>query len=419
MRFLISGFIGLCILFGTTDLNAQHKENQIVNNQRSNSKAHVEKPYVILISADGFRYDYIEKFNAKFLKKMSNKGIRSAALIPSFPSVTFPNHYSIVTGLYPSHHGLVGNNMFDVATSERYSLRNHKAIVNPKWYGGVPIWVLAEKNNMLTACYYWPGSEAPIKGYLPTYYYKYAETTPIDDRINEVKKWLELPEEQRPHLITFYLPEVDKAGHRYGPEAIETQQAIEFVDQSLEKLYSVVEKLDLPVYYVFTSDHGMSQVDQENPITFPIKVDSEKLDLVTNGTYVSVFVKEKDSIDAFYKLIKSHQNNQFDVYLKQDIPGHLHFDASHDTYGRIGDIVLLAKAPYLFSSGKPIPGAHGYDPYEVESMNATFMMWGHEIKPKKIQAFENIHIYPLLAKLLGLEIEEKIDGDDRVIDMIW
>lgn len=411
-------FLGLWMIITSVGSYAQNHKNQIVVEKRYNSVEQFDKPYVILISADGFRYDYIEKHNAEFLKKTGDEGVRSLGLIPSFPSVTFPNHYSIVTGLYPSHHGLVGNNMFDVQTGERYSLRNQKAIVNPKWYGGTPIWVLAEQSNMLTACYYWPGSEAPIKGILPTYFYKYSENTPIDDRINEVRDWLLLPEKLRPHLITFYMPEVDHAGHRYGPDAKETGEAVRFVDESLKKLTEVVSKLDLPVYFVFVSDHGMNAVDQDNPIEFPIKVDEDMLDIVSNGTYVSVFVKDKKEILSFYEKIKIAQNNQFEVYLKEDVPSHLHFDAKEDKYGRIGDIVLLAKAPYLFSNGKPIPGAHGYDPYEVENMNATFLVWGNSIKPKRIDKVENVHIYPLLAKMLGLEIVEEIDGDERLIDMI-
>lgn len=417
MKFLTYA-LGLLFVMGSTTNYAQNIERQIVNEKRSNAEEQQQKPYVILISADGFRYDYIEKHNASFLNEISRQGIRSKALIPSFPSVTFPNHYSIVTGLYPSHHGLVGNNMLDVESGERYSLRNQKAIVDPKWYGGTPIWVLAEQQKMLTACYYWPGSEAPIKGILPTYFYKYSERSSIDDRIKEVEQWLLLPEDVRPHLITFYMPEVDHAGHTFGPDAIETRESVQFVDESLKKLNEVVSRLDLPVYFVFVSDHGMNAVDQEHPIQFPIQVDEERLDLVSNGTYVSVFVKDKKDLSHYYNSIKTYQNSQFEVYLKEDLPSHLHFDAKEDRFGRIGDIVLLAKAPYIFSNNKPIPGAHGYDPYEIENMNATFVVWGKSIKPRVIDSFENVHIYLLLAKMLGLEITEPIDGDDRLIDLI-
>lgn len=162
----------------------------------------------------------------------------------------------------------------------------------------------------------------------------------------------------------------------------------------------------------------MNAVDQENPIKFPIKVNEEKLDIVSNGTYVSVFVKEKKDIPHYYESITNAQTNQFEVYLKEDVPSHLSFNAKEDKYGRIGDIVLLAKAPYLFSNSKPISGAHGYDPYEIENMNATFVVWGNSLESKRIGKVENVHIYPLLAKMLGLEIKETIDGDRRLIDWI-
>lgn len=409
---LVAGFL----LIGGSAVHAQDIEKQIVSEKRMNSEMQQQQPYVILISADGFRYDYIDKYQAPFLKVMGEKGVQSKGLIPSFPSVTFPNHYSIVTGMYPSHHGLVGNSMLDVKTGDRYSLRNQKAIVDPKWYGGTPLWVLAEQQQMLTACYYWPGSEAPIQGVLPTYYYKYSEKEPIENRIQEVVNWLKLPEVARPHLITFYMPEVDHAGHGFGPDAPETAQAVQFVDQSLEKLTEAVQATGLNVYFVFVSDHGMNAVDQDKPLSFPIKVEENELDLVSNGTYVSVFVKDKEKVKTFYEKIKdSAWHEGMDVYLKEEVPAHLHFNAKEDRFNRIGDIVLLAKAPYLFSNSKPIPGAHGYDPSVVKNMNATFLMWGTEVKPKKIDEVENVHIYPLIAKILGLNIQDTIDGDDRLI----
>ncbi len=407
--------VGFLLTTGNTML-AQDVEKQIVSEERVNSEIQQKQPYVILISADGFRYDYIEKYQAKFLKDMGRKGVRAKALIPSFPSVTFPNHYTIVTGLYPSHHGLVGNSMLDVNTSDRYSLRNQKAIVDPKWYGGTPLWVLAEQQQMLTACYYWPGSEAPIQGVLPTYYYKYSEKEPIGNRIQEVVNWLQMPEAERPHLITFYMPEVDHAGHGYGPDSPETERAVQFVDESLMNLTKAVNATGLNVYFVFVSDHGMNTVDQDKPLSFPIKVDESELDLVSNGTYVSVFVKDKKKVKSFYEKIKeSAWEEGIEVYLKEEVPAHLHFSDKDDRFNRIGDIVLFAKAPYLFSNSKPIPGAHGYDPSEVKNMNASFLMWGNDVKPKRIDAVENIHIYPLIAKILGLEIKDDIDGDDRLI----
>ncbi|MEG0696478.1 MAG: ectonucleotide pyrophosphatase/phosphodiesterase, partial [Algoriella sp.] len=204
---ILSIFSALVLTFSVCT-NAQEIEQQLVVENRVNDAKQQDKPYVILISADGFRYDYAKKHDAKNLQNFAKNGVEAKAMYPSYPSITFPNHYTIVTGLYPSHHGLVGNQMLEEATGDRYSLGNREAVINPKWYGGTPIWNLAEENKMLSACYYWPGSEAPINGMFPTYSYKYSEKSPIDYRIQEVVNWLQLPAEKRPHLITFYFPEV-------------------------------------------------------------------------------------------------------------------------------------------------------------------------------------------------------------------
>src|SRR5699024_1665739 len=136
--------------------------------------------------------------------------------------------------------------------------------------------------ELLSACFYWPGSEAPIKDYYPTYYYPYSETKSIEERIETVTDWLNLPKATRPHLITFYLPQVDHAGHRFGPESLETKWAVQYIDEGLEKLYKAVQKTKLPVNFVFVSDHGMTILDTENPIKLP-KINPEKIEVVSNG----------------------------------------------------------------------------------------------------------------------------------------
>lgn len=416
-------FFYVCVTILCSIFQIRAQEEQIVVEKRGNAPENYEKPYVILISADGFRYDYMEKYQTSFLNKMAERGIKAEKMFPSFPSVTFPNHYSIATGLYPAHHGLVGNNMLNTETGARYSLRDQKAVTDPSWYGGTPIWVLAEQQKMLTACYYWPGSEAPIQNTLPTYYYRYSEKIPIEERIKQVVHWLELPEEKRPHLITFYLPEVDHAGHGFGPDAEETKKAVRFVDRSMEQLYTAVQQTGKPVYFVFVSDHGMQKVDQNHPLQFPIKVNDKELDLVSNGTYVSVFVKDKKKIKKYYSKIRKNKSKGYEAYLNEEIPEHLHFSKENDRFGRIGDIVLMAEAPYVFTNHKPLPGAHGYDSSRTDSMGATFLMWGSHVKvPEglRLKPFENIHVYPLLARLLHLSYKsDSIDGDERLVKEIF
>jgi len=392
-------------------VNAQEIEEQLIVENRENAKEQQDKPYVILISIDGFRYDYPEKHQANHLVELSKNGVRAEAMYPSFPSVTFPNHYTVVTGLTPIHHGLVGNNMFDRATGDRYSLGNRNAVTNAKWYGGTPIWNLAEQNNMLTACYYWPGSEAPVNGMYPTYSYKYSEKSLIDNRIEEVTKWLQLPAEKRPHLITFYFPEVDHAGHSYGPDAQETFDAVQFVDQSIKKLNDEVAKTGLDVNFIVVSDHGMTRIDNENPMQLPIEIDSEKLDVATSGSYVSLFVKDKADIDSIYKEIKAKKDSRFEVYETTKVPAKYKFNAKNDRFNRIGDIILIAKAPNYFANRKAPKGAHGFLVKETPEMKSIFMAWGPNIvEGKTIKPFTNTEIYPLVAEILDLEINDPIDG---------
>lgn len=416
MKKLALSLMTLFLVGGSLSLQAQEIEKQLVIEERKNDAKKEESPYVILVSLDGFRYDYIEKHNAKFLAEFANWGTKAESLIPSYPSVTFPNHYSIVTGMYPGHHGLVGNTMYDRNTEERYSLGNAKAVTDAKWYGGTPLWVLAEQQGMLSACYYWPGSEAPIQKVLPTYYYKYSEKSDIDSRLVQVKNWLTLPAEKRPHFITFYMPEVDHAGHQFGPDAEETTKAVQYVDEAMEKLYTLVKDSGLPINLVIVSDHGMLELDQKTLLKLPFEVDEKEMAVASNGTYVSLFIKDPKKIKTWYdKIKKSIDPKLMEVHLKDNLPQEYHFGSKDDRYNRVGDIVLTAHAPYYFTN-RPLAGSHGFDPAKVKEMHALFMAVGPNIKEKNtIKSFENVHIYPMIAQILGLTIDEKqVDGTGAV-----
>ncbi|MHC5309761.1 alkaline phosphatase family protein [Myroides sp. LJL116] len=419
---MTKAFYLMCtLLFFTSVVKAQNheKEHQIVIENRFNASEQVDKPYVIMISIDGFRYDYIKKHDAKFLAQLAQKGVEAESLIPSFPSVTFPNHYTLVTGLYPANHGLTGNNIYDQSIDERYSLRNGKQVRNPQWYGGTPLWVLAEKAGLLSACYYWPGSEAAIQNTLPTYYYAYSEKSDIEDRIQAVEQWLSLPEQTRPHFITFYLPQVDHAGHGFGPDAKQTYEAVQYVDKALEQLVTRVNKTGLPINFVIVSDHGMLDIDQETLLSFPIKADEEQLTLVSNGTLMSVFVKNKQDIDLWYNKIQEGLNkDHMTVYKNEDLPKHLNFGAGTDKFDRVGDIVLLAKAPYYFTN-RAFPASHGYDPKQIKEMDGIFIGQGPNFKENhKVESFKNVDVYPIVARILNLPITQEIDGEDKIADKV-
>ena len=403
-----------------TALQGQADTTQYIAEGRRNSIEQQKKPYVILISGDGFRYDYAKKYQAKNLLALSNKGVQAKSMIPSYPSLTFPNHYTIVTGLYPSHHGLVNNGFYDAARQESYAMSNKAKVEDGTWYKGTPLWVLAEKQKMLTASFYWVGSEADIQGTFPSYYYRYSEKIPIERRIEIVKDWLQLPAEKRPHLITFYFPEVDHEGHTFGPEAPETEKAVQKLDSSVAQLVSAVKSTGLPVSFVFVSDHGMTTVDTANTLRLPEGIDTSQFIINGEGNLLEMYAKDKNNILPAYQILNKNEN-QYAVYLKAGVPANLHYGKADDKYNRIGDLLVLAAWPKVFNlrNRKVNPGAHGYPPLTVKDMQATFYAWGPAFKSHvQIPSFTNVNVYPMIARVLGLKIINQIDGRLSVLQPI-
>lgn len=382
---------------------------------RVNSEASKKKPYVILISLDGFRYDYASKHNASYIQALAKQGVSAASMKPSYPSVTFPNHYTIATGMYPSHHGLVANWFYDATKERSYNMSNKKEVGDSSWYGGTPLWVLAEQNQLLSASMFWVGSEAAVKGVRATYSYNYTEKIPVDRRITIVKEWLSLPEDKRPHFITFYINEPDHAGHSYGPDAPQTAAAVRMVDTAIDRLTEAVKSTGLPVNFVLVADHGMTAVDTMHWIPFPAAIDTAKFLIQSSGTTVSLYAKDRQAIIPLYKQLKQEAKD-YQVYLKKDVPAYLHYGAADDRYNRIGDILLLPVWPRVFAGQKPKTGYHGFDPAKVKDMHAIFYAWGPAFKQGiTIPTFENVHVYPLIASILELPVTEKIDGDKKVL----
>jgi predicted AlkP superfamily pyrophosphatase or phosphodiesterase len=399
MKYLLSVFV----LF-TNFVFAQDTAQHIIKG-RVNSTYQQQQPYVIMISIDGFRYDYAEKFKAEHLLQLSGAGVRATAMQPCYPSLTFPNHYSIITGLYPAHHGIVDNTFYDRKRKQEYKVSNKPVVEDGSWYGGTPLWVLAEQQHMLSASYFWVGSESAIQHTYPTHYFNYHEKTGINERIQTVVNWLSLPDSLRPHMITFYFPEVDHQGHMYGPDSDSTRAAVQFVDAAIGRMVAEVAKLHLPVNYMVVSDHGMTAVDTVHTIAAPVS------GIVEGG---SEKVMLYDPAAGVYDSLKAHAAH-YSVYLKNELPARWHYGPADDRYNRIGDIILVAEAGYIFDSRKKYPGHHGYD-NNLTNMNAVFMAWGPAFKTNyRIATFENIHVYPLVAKLLGLKITEDIDGRIEVL----
>jgi predicted AlkP superfamily pyrophosphatase or phosphodiesterase len=406
------------IFLAAQTLVGQDTTQHIVSG-RFNGESQKSKPYIILISADGFRYDLAEKYNASNLLRLSKQGVAASYMQPVYPSLTFPNHYSIITGLYPAHHGIVDNTFYDKKKKEIYSIRNKKVVGDSSWYGGTPLWVLAEKQQMLSASFYWVASESAIQGVRPTYYYIYNDLISIDKRVETVKDWLQLPEDQRPHFITFYFPEVDHQEHMHGPDSKEVADAVHFVDQSVEKLVEAIDPLGLKVSFIFLADHGMLKVDNENPMALPGVIDTTKFITTPGNAILHLYAKNKKDILPTYRALRKEAKD-YDVYLATDMPKKWHYSKTDDRYDRTGDIILVPHPPKIFSLTKghvPI-GEHGFDP-DITEMHAVFYAWGPAFRKNiTIDGFENVNVYPVIAKILGLKITGQIDGRLKVLQPI-
>jgi len=378
-----------------------------------NAAAHLSKPYVVLVSLDGFRYDYTERYGAKNLLDMALRGVSAPnGMIPSYPSVTFPNHYTIVTGLYPEHHGIVANNFYDPERKEKYSFSDPKTNADGSWYGGTPLWVLAEQQGMRSACLFWPGSEAEIQGKRPSYYLHFDDKFPDEQRVQQILAWLKLPVKERPHFITLYYSNVDHAGDEFGPGAPETGEAVRHVDEMIGILYEGIARLGLSVDLIVVADHGMETTEGG---WIALDKWADLLQFETSGPLLYA-KSEADAEMAYNSLLGA--TDSFEVYRRAKVPENLHFDSNP----RVGDPVVVPTGPFSIVAHVPgnlmMPpqGAHGYDPDTMPSMKAIFYAAGPEIRAGlTVAPFENIHLYPLIAKILGLQIGP-VDGQLRVLE---
>lgn len=388
---------------------------QVVVPQRTNAAHAIDKPYLILISADGFRYDYAQKFQAENLMKLSGNGVRAKAMLPSYPSITFPNHWTLITGLYPSHHGLIDNYFYDYKRKESYAMNKKENAEDGSWYGGTPLWSLAEEQGMLSASLHWVGAASNAGRMRPTYYYHYHEKFTPQEKVAKVDNWLQLPEEQRPHFISLYFPETDAAGHYYGPDAPETERAVKAVDAAVGELVKRVSELGLKqVNFVFVSDHGMVKVNKESPLSIPeFLLDKSRFDVYNAQTLLRVVVKDAAAVKKTYRLLKKNKTEAYEVVLAKRAPRALHFSTRDDRFNRIGHIFLMPKAPNIFleSGKKATIGKHGYNAADTPEMKTVFYAWGPQFKSQmEIKEFPNVEVYPLMAGLLGLKINHSIDG---------
>jgi alkaline phosphatase D len=399
----ISSFF-LFIIFTATICSAQSDSKVIEIPNPPNTPAQEAKHYVVLVSLDGFRYDYPTKDGAKNLLAMAARGASAPdGMIPSYPSLTFPNHYALATGLYPEHHGIVANTFYDPARKETYSLANPKATGDGTWYSGTPLWVLAEQQGMRSACFFWPTSNAEIQGKRPSYYVApYQDDFPGEKRVEQVLAWLQLPREQRPHFIALYYADTDHTGHTYGPDAPETAEAVRHVDEMIGKLSEGIAASGLPVDLIVLADHGMEKL-QGSWVILDKWADLSQFE--TSGPLL--YAKSEADAEKAYESLQG-ASDKFKVYRRASVPAYLHFDSNP----REGDPVIVPMGPYSFvahdpnaegGTRKPPTGGHGYDPRQFPNMKAIFFAAGPDIREGvTVAPFENIDVFPLIAGILGL-----------------
>ena len=376
---------------------------------------------VVMISLDGFRYDYIKKYQPPNLLRIIKTGVRAERMLPVYPSKTFPNHISIATGMYASNHGIVHNEFYDRELNDIYTMG--KAFQQPKWMQATPLWIHAERNGMTTASYFWAEADSTLEGLSSTYSYKYDKHRPYQQRIDQIIDWLKLPESERPMFITGYFSLVDTTGHNFGPDSQQVKDAVLKMDNYMGQLKTRLDtELNFKVNLVIVSDHGMIDIDYDKRIIWP-NLDSFKNFKVVNGTtqlmaYANKGVSEREIIDLVTQL-NAHSNNRFKAYRKQDLPKHTHY-FNND---RIADIILEAIPPLVFSgrnnSHRPYKGMHGYDPDTHAEMAAIFIANGPNFKKGvSIPEFRNIHVFPALVDILKLPMPTNIDGKLEVLKPI-
>ena len=386
----------------------------------ANSAAAEKAHYVVLVSLDGFRWDYAAREKATHLLALGKQGVWAPqGMLPSYPSLTFPNHFSIVTGLYPEHHGLVANSFYDETKQARYGISDAKAVTDGTWYSGVPLWSLAESQGMRTACLFWPGSEAEIAGYRPSWYARFDGKTEATDavqqaRIDDAVALLKMPAETRPHFITIYYSEPDHEGHEFGPDAPETRAAVAKMDGMVGKLKAALDATGLPVDLVVVSDHGMAKTEG-GWITLDQLADLSGFETAGPLLYGKT---EEDRARVYNQLKKA--SPLFVVYRLKDVPAGLNYNKNP----REGDPVVVATGPYAIrahgpaegqADKAPIAGNHGYDPRKVPQMKASFFAAGPDIAGgKTVAPFENVNLYPWLAHMLGLTVPRN-DGSLNIL----
>jgi predicted AlkP superfamily pyrophosphatase or phosphodiesterase len=381
--------------------------------------------YTVIISLDGSRWDYADYYDMPFFDSLATVGVK-ARMEPSFPSSTFPNHYTMATGLVPDHHGLVNNSFWDPETDGNYAINSKDTRFDPHYYGGEPIWITAQKQGVKCGVVYWVGYDiaiGPEGNEYPTYWRHWDEKPHwnFDERVDEIVRLMSLPESERPRLVMGYFDEPDHTGHVYGPISTETKEMVEHMDSLMHGLYLRLKALPHGdrINFIVLSDHGMEDISPERFISWHHEIPEGWAENVKGTSPTSIFVKE-GYVDSLYNRLSRVEH--LSVWKHGEVPASLNYGTSD----RLGDLIAAPDLGWQFaSSPSKNNGAHGYSPKEPDMM-VMFRAVGPDFKEGyeapftegEQSAFRNVDIYPLLCKLLGIKPAATDGNLERIVNIL-
>ena len=368
---------------------------------------------LLLISIDALRADYLGKGDTPNLDRIAREGVRAEWMNPSYPTLTFPNHFTLVTGLRPDRHGVVHNSMREDGLGD-FRVADLAAVGDGRWWRADPIWVSAEQAGLPTAIWAWPGSAAEIDGVRPTRWKPYDENVPAMQRADEVAAWLSEPVATRPRFAALYLEMVDGAGHDFGPNAPQTRDAVREADAAVGRLIDELANHRLldKVNVIVVSDHGMATVSPGHAIAVEDMVPMEDAAVISIGQSVGIAPRPGRIQAAEQRLLGRHDH--YECWRKGELPQRWHYGNN----ARVPPIVCqmdegwdaLPAADKAKRKAGVTRGSHGYDP-ALPSMRAAFIARGPAFrKGAVISAFDNVDVYPLMMRLLDIPAREN-DGD--------
>ena len=373
--------------------------------------------YTVIVSLDGLRWDYLDAYDVPFLNQLAREGVK-AVMQPSFPSKTFPNHYTLATGLVPDHHGIITNTFWDRERGVEFSLGNKDTRSKGYYYGGDPVWLTAKRQGVPTAAVFWVGSDVAIQGDHPTYWRDY-QTEQIDypSRVDEIIRLLSMPEKKRPHLVMAYFEEPDRSGHNYGPVHRQTRRALEYLDSLLSLMWTRIQMLPIgsQVNLIITGDHGMTSVDPKRFVNINDYLPQRWVERACNDYPTLIYANKPEYIDSIYNALQGVDHIR--AWKRGELPAYLNYG----TNPNMGDVVVLPDVGWLFAykPSKKQRGSHGFD-HTAADMQVGFRAVGPDFKVgyEKPDRFRNVCIYPLLCHLLGVTPSPNDGSLDEVIDML-